>query len=108
MQYAEAERIDVTSIPVVDLTGITDGGQAFSAIGRQMLTAAERIGFFYIRNHGIPAGLHPRAIINIVGIALAENEVEETLWLAWGMFRRRRLIRCLPEGERRKGQHHRA
>ncbi len=28
-----------------------------SAIGRQILAAAEGIGFFYIRNHGIPAAL---------------------------------------------------
>jgi isopenicillin N synthase-like dioxygenase len=57
LQYAEAERIDLASIPVIDLAGIADGGQAFSAIGRQMLAAAERIGFFYIRNHGIQASL---------------------------------------------------
>lgn len=57
MQYSEAERIDVASIPVIDLTGIDRGGAAMSAIGRQMLAAAEGIGFFYIRNHGIPASL---------------------------------------------------
>jgi isopenicillin N synthase-like dioxygenase len=57
VQYAEAERIDVASIPVIDLAGLADGGQATSAIGRQMLAAAEGIGFFYIRNHGIPASL---------------------------------------------------
>src|SRR5271166_3137561 len=57
VQYAEAERIDVASIPVIDLTGLSDGAPAMSAIGRQMLAAAEGIGFFYIRNHGIPASL---------------------------------------------------
>jgi isopenicillin N synthase-like dioxygenase len=57
VQYAEAERIDVASIPVIDLTGISDGDPAMPAIGRQMLAAAEGIGFFYIRNHGIPASL---------------------------------------------------
>ncbi len=57
MQYAEAERIDVAAIPVIDLTDIAAGGPAMSAIGRQMLAAAEGIGFFYIRNHGIPASL---------------------------------------------------
>lgn len=57
MQYAEAERIDVDAIPVIDLTGVTDGGPALSAIGRQILAAAEGIGFFYIRHHGIPASL---------------------------------------------------
>src|SRR5580698_1028964 len=34
VQYAEAERIDVASIPVIDLTGLADGGPATSAIGR--------------------------------------------------------------------------
>ncbi len=57
MHYAEAERIDIEAIPVIDLTGIADGGAALSAIGRQMLAAAEDIGFFYIRDHGIPASL---------------------------------------------------
>ena len=57
MQYAEAECIDVASIPVIDLMDIGRGGAAMSAIGRQLLTAAEGIGFFYIRNHGIPASL---------------------------------------------------
>ncbi len=54
MEYAEAERIDIASIPVIDVSGIADGGHAIHAIGRQMLAAAEGIGFFYIRNHGIP------------------------------------------------------
>jgi isopenicillin N synthase-like dioxygenase len=57
VQYAEAERIDLASIPVIDLAGLLDGGQAMSAIGRRMLAAAEGIGFFYIRNHGIPTSL---------------------------------------------------
>ena len=57
MQYAEAERIDVTSIPVIDLTDLARGESQMRAVGRQMLAAAEGIGFFYIRNHGVPASL---------------------------------------------------
>lgn len=57
MQYAEAQRIDLEAIPVIDLTGIADGGPALAAIGGQMLAAAEGIGFFYIHNHGIPGSL---------------------------------------------------
>jgi isopenicillin N synthase-like dioxygenase len=57
VQYAQAERIDAASIPVIDLTGIAEGAPALSAIGGQMLAAAEGIGFFYIRNHGIPTSL---------------------------------------------------
>jgi isopenicillin N synthase-like dioxygenase len=57
VQYAEAQRIDIASIPVIDLTELSAGGAAMSAIGKQALAAAEGIGFFYIRNHGIPASL---------------------------------------------------
>ncbi len=53
MSYAEAERIDVSAIPVIDLSGLEDGGAALLAIGKAMLEAAEGVGFFYIRNHGI-------------------------------------------------------
>ncbi len=55
MQYAKAERIDVASIPVIDLTGLAHGGDVVRSVGQQMLQAAEQVGFFYVRNHGIPA-----------------------------------------------------
>ena len=57
MQYAEAERIAIEAIPVIDLTDIADGGASLAAIGQQMLAAAEGIGFFYISGHAIPASL---------------------------------------------------
>ena len=60
MSYAEAERIDVDAIPVIDLTGPsqTNGDKAaLRTVGRAMLAAAEGTGFFYVRNHGVPMAL---------------------------------------------------
>jgi isopenicillin N synthase-like dioxygenase len=54
LQYAEAEHVGIDAIPVIDLAGADNDGDAAGAIGRQMLAAAEGIGFFYIREHGIP------------------------------------------------------
>ena len=55
MSYAEAERIDVGAIPVIDVSGLDTGGT--EGVGRAMLDAAERVGFFYIRNHSVPPAL---------------------------------------------------
>ena len=55
MSYAEAARIDVASIPVIDLAGLAEG--ATETIAHAILQAAETTGFFYIRNHGIPIPL---------------------------------------------------
>ena len=57
MGYAEAERVDVSAIPVIDLQGLHAGPAAMHAIGRQMLAAAEAVGFFYVSHHGIPQAL---------------------------------------------------
>ena len=52
---SEARRIDASSIPVIDLTGLGSG--ELHRVGREMLAAAEGIGFFYVANHGIPLSL---------------------------------------------------
>ena len=57
MSYAEAERIAVEDIPVIDLAGLDAGGAAILRVGRDMLRAAETVGFFYISNHGVPQPL---------------------------------------------------
>lgn len=62
MSYAEAQRIDVDAIPIIDLDGLDS-----AALGHAMLAAAEDVGFFYIRNHGIPAGL----IADVLRVAAA-------------------------------------
>ncbi len=57
MSYAEAEQIELSTIPVIDLARLNAGAQGRAEIGREILSAAETVGFFYIRNHGIPAKL---------------------------------------------------
>lgn len=66
MSYAEAERIDAESIPVIDL-----GGMDSAELGQAMLAAAEEVGFFYIRNHGIPSGLIGD-VLRVAGAFFAE------------------------------------
>lgn len=42
-------------IPIIDLDGIfKDDLEARKAVAREMLSAAENSGFFYIKNHRIP------------------------------------------------------
>lgn len=58
MNYAAAKTIAVADIPVIDIGPLASGhGGAIAAIGAQMRDAAERIGFFYVSNHGIPEAL---------------------------------------------------
>lgn len=46
------------AIPVIDLTDLETGNPAALArIAHDLGSAARDIGFFYVRNHGIPAGL---------------------------------------------------
>jgi len=55
MSYATARDIPAAEIPVVDAAPLADGSAAGAqAVGAAMREAAERIGFFYVRNHGIP------------------------------------------------------
>ena len=55
MAYAQGERIDISGIPVIDLAG--NAGDGLARVGQAIVAAAEGAGFFYIRNHGIPAAL---------------------------------------------------
>jgi isopenicillin N synthase-like dioxygenase len=48
---------DQPPIPVIDVVGVEQGGARVVAVGRQMLRAAEQVGFFYIANHPIPTTL---------------------------------------------------
>ena len=58
MNYATAKQIAIEDIPVIDVAPLTGGrSEDVQAVGAQMREAAERIGFFYVRNHGIPAEL---------------------------------------------------
>jgi len=55
MAYAAAREIDHSAIPVIDLTSLGNGDDAkVAAIAAALTRAAEEVGFFYVRNHGIP------------------------------------------------------
>jgi isopenicillin N synthase-like dioxygenase len=61
VSYAAARTIGAAEIPVIDVAPLRDGAAAGAAtVGRAMRDAAEGIGFFYVRNHGIPADVLAR------------------------------------------------
>ena len=54
MNYAKVRDITVDEIPVIDVSGLHDGDdRQLRAIADQMVLAAEGIGFFYVRGHGV-------------------------------------------------------
>jgi isopenicillin N synthase-like dioxygenase len=58
MAYASAKQIDVSEIPVIDISGLMDDAPgALESVAAEMRQAAERVGFFYIRGHGVPKQL---------------------------------------------------
>ena len=44
-------------IPVIDLAPLTDGRAGLDPVAQAVGEACERIGFFYVVNHGVPATL---------------------------------------------------
>jgi len=55
MAYAQARHIDAGLIPVIDVAPLmSDDPAGLARVAAQMLQAAETVGFFYVRNHGIP------------------------------------------------------
>jgi len=55
MAYATAKQIAASDIPVVDVAPLADrGSEGVAAVAAELRRAAETVGFFYIRNHGIP------------------------------------------------------
>ncbi|WP_199231389.1 isopenicillin N synthase family dioxygenase [Falsiroseomonas bella] len=58
MSYATARAIAVDEIPVIDIAPLVARDPAgAAATGAAMREASERIGFFYIAGHGVPAAL---------------------------------------------------
>jgi len=56
--YASAKAIDAASIPVIDMGSLAGGdGSDIAAVGQALLQAARSVGFFYVRNHGVPQPL---------------------------------------------------
>jgi isopenicillin N synthase-like dioxygenase len=61
VSYASATSIDAKAIPVVDIAPLQgDDRAAIAAVGQGLLEAAERVGFFYVRNHAVPQALVDR------------------------------------------------
>ena len=85
MSHAAAKTIGVEEIPVIDIAGLADGGEAgLRAVAAEMLAAAEATGFFYIRNHGIPQGLIDDVFATAARFFATPDAVRrETLVNAW-------------------------
>jgi isopenicillin N synthase-like dioxygenase len=50
-------------VPVIDLAPLaTPGDAGLDRVTRELVEAAETVGFFYVRNHGVPAALLERAV----------------------------------------------
>jgi isopenicillin N synthase-like dioxygenase len=50
-----ARAVDLAEIPLIDFTPFREGGPAGrQAVARQIAEACERIGFFYLKGHGVP------------------------------------------------------
>lgn len=61
MAYAEVNEIEAAAIPVIDVAPLFSDGAGMKRVAEEMLRASETVGFFYVRNHGVP-----RAVIDAV------------------------------------------
>ncbi|MEC8244852.1 MAG: 2-oxoglutarate and iron-dependent oxygenase domain-containing protein, partial [Pseudomonadota bacterium] len=59
--YAAAQTVDFSEIPVIDLTGIEKEGER-ERIAAELVDTASRIGFFYVSGHGISPELRAEAM----------------------------------------------
>ena len=58
MTYATAETLSGSAIPVIDIGSLQSASDAaYRNTAGAFLNAAQSIGFFYVRNHGIPREL---------------------------------------------------
>jgi len=58
MNFAKATRIPIDSIPVIDIAAlINDEPGAREQVSEEMAIAANEVGFFYVKNHGVPQTL---------------------------------------------------
>ena len=55
-----AEPIDAHDIPIIDIGPLRDGGD-LAGVGAELVRAATEVGFLYVRNHGVDAGIVERA-----------------------------------------------
>jgi isopenicillin N synthase-like dioxygenase len=54
MAYATARLTDFTEIPLVDMAPIGQGPAGLAEVAAQVQRAAIEVGFFYVKNHGVP------------------------------------------------------
>lgn len=64
--YAAAQATDFTEISIIDMP-VIDGpeslsGSEFTSFANALINAAQDVGFFYLRNHGIPEELRSQAM----------------------------------------------
>ena len=58
MAYASVSDISTSAIPVIDVAPLFSAEQGgLARVADEMLAASESIGFFYVRNHGVPRAL---------------------------------------------------
>jgi isopenicillin N synthase-like dioxygenase len=58
MNFAKARRIPIDSIPVIDIAAlVNDEPDAELRVAEKMSIAAHEVGFFYVKNHGVPQPL---------------------------------------------------
>ena len=58
MNFAKAKRIAIESIPVIDIDAlVNDQPEAERRVAEAISRAANEVGFFYVKNHGIPQPL---------------------------------------------------
>jgi isopenicillin N synthase-like dioxygenase len=60
MNYAEVRRIAISEIPVIDIAPLWMEG-AGHAVAGSLRRASSEVGFFYVRNHGVPEPVVVRA-----------------------------------------------
>ena len=92
--YASARGVDFAEIPHLSVAeSIASGGKA--ELGRKIVSAARQVGFFYLGDHGIDAGLRNEAFAasaeffaldetRKAGVAVDKNQRG---WMAQGMTR---------------------
>ena len=55
MSYATAKQISLSEIPVIDIAPLVEGESGGRGkVAEDILAAAQGVGFFYVRNHGLP------------------------------------------------------